>query len=908
LFFRRDTNKLTGDSFEELVKYLFLKHEGFSAKPDFLKCESVDPGKKHMLKVKEEAIRICDMCPNLPQKYLANVLLDRVPFNTQPNFKFEECFGLCYEDKKCMALSYERTSATCYVFDSTAGGFVEEDGWSTVLMTQPSGVVQGFSYTRHTRLLGRPQHSSIQPNFLSCVQDCTNKEDCNYLNYFALLKNCSLYQHSSQLTYVDFVYGHLSAIRVSHQMSSQPIEDRFVPEGEELSVAPASPPEDKKCGHFRNSTHGAVYSQSCLVSADIIGCDQKTGCKRCYYPEKQDTDVSINLPICADSEPERIREVKSNIIGKMKLCFADVTCVGVGYDKSADQVATMTLKDYIQGQYNIKYVLKIPPNDSRKYLGEFDLVAKAEIRSLPNSRDAFKEVSGVSFGNCVKVFSIDKSYFVMSYSHSSRVCKLGNEWISFTRAEKSDSVALFKPPSLMSSTLNYLRTPGFKITSTPKATFDGCTADCVNTCTRKCSVDHVEWCVYVSIEYGSNSGRCSFYDDDHEFSFQAQENSIILTLTSSLDFTLESFDKLSQFQGTDVFNCFAENNEQTQTSLANYQKWNSTSIQSFRSKRGIGDFFKKIGKSIVDGVKSVGRAVVNTAKGVVNTVGNLVKGDIKAAGESFKKIPVVELAKNTVELGGAVFTGDWDKAKKKGKEIIESDAFELVTTVALPGAGKVITTGVKAGIKGLAKAGKKGAKDIVKGGKNKVDDVAKDSRNVKNGKKDGDRNDKKKDKEVEKERGEKCDNKKRGKRSNPPAKVQKTNPGSCKNQNKNAKCSKPKRVTYVITSTLNECDNAKPGDKCSYECKPGYHEENPTATCSRVQNDAIWQPKPKCTAETCPAGANPLIVLETPQAEAFGPTALGKYITAYVVLFDKSRRLPIWSVALHQSSQFDSKK
>lgn len=893
---------LTGESYEDFVKSLFSQNDDNNLQPDNLRCDMVDPGKKHIMTIKNEGIRICDLCPFLPQKHLVNVYLDRVPKTTQNNLHFDECFGLCYEDKTCMAVSYDQTAFTCYVFDSTAGGYQSDQGWITVLMTQPSGIVRDWSYTRHTRLLGHLMSSSQQPSFLHCLNDCNQKQGCNYASYLTTTSNCSLFANDDDLVYVDLVYGHLAGLRISESTSTLAADERFILEGDELSLKKISK-IDEKCKHLKNSTHGAHFSQACLVSgSSMVGCDQKTGCKICYYPER--AEEFEKLPICPDSEFERLNGLKASILAKMQNCLDERTCVGVGYNSNTEEISTIGLRDFVQRQYTTRYMLKIPPNDPRKYLQHYDLIARADIKSISTSKEDFEEIKGKNYQQCIETFNKNK-FSRMSYSLQSRTCKFGTEKTAFIVRGKDEYVTVFKRPSLLSPALNYLRTPGFAIVSgKPRATTENCIRNCEDECSKQCSKQHGEWCVYISLQQKPNGARCQFYDDDTEFRFQAEETSVILTQISSLDFSLQSFDKLDAFQSSDIYNCFTQQNTQTQTTLTVYQKKNKE-VGHFRGRRGVKDFLKDVGKSMWNGVKKAGNAIVDTGKGIVDTAKNVVKGDLKAAGESFMKIPVVDMAKNTVELGGAVVTGDWDKAKEKGKEILESDAFELVTTVALPGAGKLITAGAKAGIKTMTQAGKKGATAINKGGKTKIDDVAKDSRKVKNEPKTKPKDDgKKKDEKIDKERGEKCDDKKRTKR----ATNSRQKPGNCKQNQNQGKCEKPKRITYVIGVTLNDCDNRKQGDKCSYECKPGYREEKTTAVCAKKGKDVVWQPKPKCVLEVCPAGNNPVIVVETPQAKALGNAALGDYITAYVVLYNKQRKLPIWSVALHQSEQFASKK
>lgn len=101
-----------------------------------------------------------------------------------------------------------------------------------------------------------------------------------------------------------------------------------------------------------------------------------------------------------------------------------------------------------------------------------------------------------------------------------------------------------------------------------------------------------------------------------------------------------------------------------------------------------------------------------------------------------------------------------------------------------------------------------------------------------------------------------------------------------------------------------QCERIREGRTCDFECNPGYDEKpDHHVKCIKSADKLRWnQQGSRCEAESCVAkgAGNYLIVLSTPKPRA--PN--GKKMTAYVILYNKNRKIPTWSVALHDSSEF----
>ncbi|KAI5705619.1 hypothetical protein M8J75_000298 [Diaphorina citri] len=116
----------------------------------------------------------------------------------------------------------------------------------------------------------------------------------------------------------------------------------------------------------------------------------------------------------------------------------------------------------------------------------------------------------------------------------------------------------------------------------------------------------------------------------------------------------------------------------------------------------------------------------------------------------------------------------------------------------------------------------------------------------------------------------------------------------------NRVCSKPV-IKFAIPKTLNLCLNKAVKMLCNYECIPGYEEGMPNMPCREERGQLKWPERGTCSLKTCPQGPFPLIVLETPQVAEYYNPDMGQFVTVYVVLYNKEKKLPVWSVTYLQA-------
>uniref|UniRef100_A0A8D8U6W9 Chitinase A1 n=1 Tax=Cacopsylla melanoneura TaxID=428564 RepID=A0A8D8U6W9_9HEMI len=889
-----DIEEVSGDSFSDFVKYLLFRARNFTIEPDLLPCTMMDPEKRALLKVKEEGLRICDLCPNFPQKRLANVFIDTLATETEYNIDFGDCFESCFSSDNCVAFSYDHGDGICYKFDSTVGTLKSDADWTTVYMTQPSGILNDWSYVRHTAITGNPITVTTVPDFLTCLENCETSSSCQIVSYSISKMKCAMFDNTESIEYVDLNYAYVSAFNIREVPLGKDVFWRFIEDGNILEATKVKA-DDSCAKQYMNKTHSAYYSKPCLTN-EIKGCDSTTGCRVCYYPER--VDDPLDAIICPDSDFMRKNKISEKLEHEMNQCLLDNTCMGIGYDKGKQSYEDIKIESFTK-DYDVTYQLRYPELKSglHKYLDSFEFLPNIRIARIEGSNSDFKTINANSYENCLEQFKNQNKYTKASYSLDLKLCHLGDVKIQFSKNTENKYITFFKKPSLKSHIKHFLRITDMKVDpSKAFHTESGCQKNCEEECASKCTSN--EKCSYISVIYHADKTECFFFEDRDDLQPDLSGTSLTLVKLSSLDFSLDSFNKINPFQRQHIYDCFYKDNKQTQTSLTSHAT-NTTAVSIFRRKRGlfdaIGKAFKKAGEFIVDTVKDTVNTVVDTAKGVGKTIGKAVQGDFKGAKDAFLDIPVVKDVKNVVELGGAVVTGDWDKAKEKGIDLLQSSTLDLALS-AIPG-GKILGTAAKAGgkaLKGATKAGKQAADRAKRSVGKGVDKVENKNKKVK---------DKKNDKETGKieERGQ-CET--RSKRA--PKNKGKNKPGSCKkdddDKNDDTKtCARPK-IPHSIPETLSECIKKKAGGKCDYECDPGYDEEDPKITCKKINNKHTWPVDAKCTLKSCGAGPFPMIALETPQVSSFYQPALGKYVTVYVVLFDKHRKVPVWSVTMQQAA------
>lgn len=909
---RDDVEDVSGESFTDYVKHLLSKGNNFTMRPDKLRCDLVDPDKAHVFRVGDEGIRTCDLCPYFPQQRYQNVYLDREPTEVRENAGLAECFGACFATARCTAFGYDHRSRRCRAYDSTDGRMEERAGWTTVFMTQPTGVLYDWAYSRHTVSTGPdPLFRRPEATFPACLRACDALAEgsgggCDAVSYSLADSSCTAYRDADRdVDRVDYAYGHVSAFRMSAFGGGGGDESwRFAETGDGDPLPPAARAADDRgpCAHLNDGGGGArggYYSKACLT-APAVGCDPRTGCRTCYYPER--SAGPEDLSVCPDSDAARLAAAKKTLDAAMRGCLGDGECVGVGV-VDAGLAEPITLADLGRRAYGRSFALKYPRRGAagaQRRLRDYDLAENLAVGPLRTAGGdttddtAVRTYAGVAFDECETRFRGSDLWTRMTYRRSDATCALSSE---FVRLQRTDGAfTAFKKPSLLSALLNYVRTSGVRVRAAAaesRLRVD-CAADCEETCARACNRPANDWCAYVSVEYRrAGAAECRFFGrDDAGLRAEPSDSSVVLVARSKTNFTLAALDRVDPFAGHEDFvvECFSgAGAQQTQTSLTVYGDPGATTAVAVRRRRGLSDWIKKAAKAVsetvVNGVKSTVKEVVDTAKGVVQAVDKAVHGDLEGAKKAALDIPIVKDVKNVVEFGGAVISGDWDTAKEKA-----ADAGSSLLNVGLtfvPGVGKVVGN--------LGKSAAKGLKPALKNGN-------KGTKNIKPKKNDSKNENKKKDKQQEDKYDEEtCEY--RTKRS-----AAKGN-GKKKKKCDPNKCDAPKGITHSFGETFESCDDKKVGVDCSYECKVGYEEKGPSVTCSSVpKKKATWSPKPECSLYVCDAGPYPVVPVMTPKVSGFSSIASSKYIVAYVVLFDTSRKLPVWSAALHQSDQLASKR
>lgn len=898
---------MSGESFTDFVKYLLFRGRNFTAEPDRLPCVMIDPDKLGMLQIKNEGLRICDLCPNFPQKRLAHVFIDTLPTETDYNLAFGECYGNCFSRDDCVAFSYDHDNNVCYMFNSTIGTLKSAAEWTTVFMTQPTGILNYWSYVRHTSITGKPQKKTTEPDFVTCLEKCENTHSCKIVSYSMDSKKCDMFDSIESINFVDLKYAHVSAFNIREVPLGKNVFWRFIEDGDILKVSKVK--ADDKCAEiYKNKTHSAYYSKPCLTN-QLTGCDSATGCKRCYYPEL--LEENLDFPICPDSDFIRKEEVKKNLENEMKSCLKDDTCMGIGYDKSRHVYQDIKINTLIQ-KYDATYILRYPQlrTGLHQYLDAFEFMPNIQISQIAGSSNQFRTLT-VSYQECIENLKNQEIFTKASYSFDLRLCHLGDVKIKYVQTNDKNYITILEKPSVKSHLKNFIRVPNMNVDHT-KADYkhDTCQRNCEEECAARCA----DKCTYVLIKFHSDKTECYFFESADTLPSDLSETSVSLVKTSDMHFTLASLNKVSPFQSYHLYDCFSQENKQTLTSLSTLSS-NSTAVSTLRRKRGfwssIGKAFKKAGEFVVNTVKDTVNTVVDTAKGVVNTVGKAVQGDFEGAKNAFLDIPIVHDVKNVVELGGAVVTGDWDKAKEKGIDLLQSKTLDLALT-AVPG-GKIAGAAAKAAgkaLKGAKEAGKKSLDRVKRNVNKNVDKVETKNKKVK------DKKNKEENGKIE-ERGQ-C--KKRTKRAANKGKGKSSQPGDCDDDDDDEDdtkfCSKP-NIVNSIPETLTDCLKKKAGGRCDYECEPGYEEEDPKISCKKLNGKHVWPSDAKCNLKTCGSSPFPLIVIETPQISKLYKPSFGKFVTVYVVLFHKLKKVPIWSVAMQQAdaladvaliAKFDSKR
>lgn len=259
------------------------------------------------------------------------------------------------------------------------------------------------------------------------------------------------------------------------------------------------------------------------------------------------------------------------------------------------------------------------------------------------------------------------------------------------------------------------------------------------------------------------------------------------------------------------------------------------------------------------------------------------KGDVEGAAEHFRDISYVQSAEAIVDAGKSIIEGDWDKVAELGGETAVGIAASFV-----PGLGR-------------GRGGRRGKH----GRKKKVDkEVKRENHSEHRDKRSTEHDERHRDNEQQSKK-KSCKMRHRSRRATKkaPSKMD-CDDDDDEDEDDTKFCKKLtfKNLLKKSKAHKHQCGKTRKNMKCDFECDPGY-EEKPSQRLECVtRGDKLqWNHQGSCVPETCIVnGISHLIVLTTPKPES----SSSKRITAYIILYNKDRKIPTWSVALHDSSEF----
>lgn len=291
-----------------------------------------------------------------------------------------------------------------------------------------------------------------------------------------------------------------------------------------------------------------------------------------------------------------------------------------------------------------------------------------------------------------------------------------------------------------------------------------------------------------------------------------------------------------------------------------------------------------VGKAVKDTVVNT----VETVKGSVKAVGKMMQGDAKGALKEVKQTPLFKegekLVENVKQVGEGIVKGDIKKIGEGLLGVATNDLLGFIPGQKALGIGaKAIKSGVKNTIEKVAKKDAKPVKDNI------VDKGFKDKKGE--------------EKAKENKKNKQCQAKKPRRRKRADDKKD-----DCDDSDKDLKCATPQFVkgngNKVFKKTLQECKDYKLNERCNYLCNAGYRETPSTLNCIKIDKKAKWNVGAACEPQECQADGFIFVesstiksVLDIKKNDNKGSN---NDIVLYLVKFDESKKLPIYSVVYHR--------
>lgn len=349
-----------------------------------------------------------------------------------------------------------------------------------------------------------------------------------------------------------------------------------------------------------------------------------------------------------------------------------------------------------------------------------------------------------------------------------------------------------------------------------------------------------------------------------------------------------------------------------------------------------------VGEAVVEGVVDTVKDGIDTVAGGFNAIDKLLDGDKSGALKAITETPLYrsgeELVESVKQVGEGIYQGDLGKIGNGALGILTNDFTSLIPGgKAIGTVGKIAKKSAKELLKkGFKKEAKQGLKMEVKHMKNDIaENTFKKKRKTKR-----DQPDKKKKKKDKKDKRDKTDGKndndeeqkqcpvkekkgkrmkravvrppKTGRKTTKPAKGKKGKKNSSKTKKQNQcndpdKCGIPEiregSIGKYFKDTVEDCRNTAAGKFCHYLCHPGYDEQPQALICKdHGHNDKRWDHHVECEPHSCEQTlSGTFIKVKAPRwgSDIYITNKRGPDALLYAVLFDESKKLPIYSVAFH---------
>lgn len=201
------------DNYLQFVKNYMLDQNDMLFESTRLKCRELDPKGSFFYKLsnKNYTFRVCDACKELPIRKINAIRIDEPAIVTLNSTEFPQCFGACFDNKMCVAYSFNKNDGQCRLFDTNDGEYVDDAyDWQTIVIPQPVDVLRDFTYSRNTMIKCVENSTEIHSanSILDCFALC-EKINCSSAE-FSPIGSCITVNDHENCSTASYKYGHTS--------------------------------------------------------------------------------------------------------------------------------------------------------------------------------------------------------------------------------------------------------------------------------------------------------------------------------------------------------------------------------------------------------------------------------------------------------------------------------------------------------------------------------------------------------------------------------------------------------------------------------------------------------------------------------------------------------------------------